>query len=314
MVPRRERSLGPARRRLSGKQGVLGAVARARDAPVMGGKRIFSSVASVAKSATGKWVSRVGASGGSKAYKKTRPSNYYGILIVIVVLGLASTILARYDYQHPAAAAAGTPPAVGTVWFAGLSVQACGETLTDLKPNPNSIYGLKVLSGNVIEVAPVSAADSGKHATLSQFGVEFPGLIVTSNELAIPNAAGVANASTTYRNGELCPASSKYPKKAGQVEYAYWSSFSQKAPTITTDPSSIHFVQDMRITMAFDPKGVVPQAPSATTVNAMVSYQAASATTTTTAVTTTTVASATTTTTSATTTTTKATTTTTAKG
>jgi len=279
-----------------------------RKGPVKRVGRLFSSVASVAKSATGKWVSRVGASGGSKAYKKSRPSNYYGILIVIVVLGLASTIFARYDYQHPAAAATGTPPAVGTVWFAGLSVQACGETLADLKPDPNStLYGLKVLSGNVVEVAPVSSADSGKHATLAQFGVEFPGLILSSNELAIPNAAGVANAATTYRNGELCPASSKYPKKAGQVEYAYWNNFAQKTPVITTNPSTIHFVQDMRITMAFDPKGVVPQAPSAATDNAMVAYQAAAATTTTTAVTTTTLTPATT-------TTTKATTTTTAKG
>ena len=269
---------------------------------------MFSSVASVAKSATGKWVSKVGASGGSKAYKKARPSNYYGILAVIVVLGLTSTILARYEYQHPAGAATGTPPAVGTIWFAGLSVQACGETLADLKPDPSSTGGLKILSGNVIEVAPVNAADSGKNATLAQFGVEFPGLIISSNELAVPNSAGVANAATTYRNGEVCPSSSKYPKKTGQVEYAYWRSFSQKTPIITANPSSIHFVQDMRITMAFDPKGVVPLAPSAATDNAMVSYQAASATTTTTAVTTTTVASATST------TTTKAATTTTAKG
>src|SRR5665213_3541866 len=74
------------------------------------GERLFSSVACVANSATGKWVSRVGASGGGKAYKKSRPSNYYGILVVIVVLGLATTILARYDYQHPASAASGTPP------------------------------------------------------------------------------------------------------------------------------------------------------------------------------------------------------------
>ena len=272
----------------------------------------------MAKSATGKWVSRVGASGGSKAYKKTRPSNYYGALILIVVLGLISTVLARYYYQHPSSAASGTPPAVGTVWFAGLSLEACGETLPNLTPNPTSTGGLKVLNGNVIQVSPVSAADAGKHATLAQFGVEFPGLILSSSELAIPNAAGVANASTTYRNGELCPSSSKYPKKPGQVEYAYWSSFTQKTPTITTNPSSIHFVQDMRVTLAFDPKGVVPHAPSAATVNAMVAYQAASATTTTTAVTTTTLGAATTTTaasaTTTTTTTTVKTTTTTAKG
>lgn len=259
----------------------------------------------MANSATGKWVSRVGASGGGKAYKKSRPSNYYGILVVIVVLGLATTILARYDYQHPASAASGTPPAIGTTWFAVASVQACGETLPNFKTNPSSTGGLKVLSDNVIQVSPVTAADSGTHATLSQFGAEYPGLLLNSNELGIPSAAGVANASTTYRNGEACPASSKYPKKIGQVEYAYWSSFSQTKPTITTNPSSIHFVQDMRITMAFDPKGVTPQPPTAAQVQAMVSYQAASASTTTTAVTTTTIASITTTT---------ATTTTTAKG
>ena len=59
----------------------------------------------MAKSATGKLVSQIGASGGGKAYKKSRPGNYYAALVVIVVLGLAATVFARYDYQHPAGAA-----------------------------------------------------------------------------------------------------------------------------------------------------------------------------------------------------------------
>ena len=268
----------------------------------------------MAKSATGKWVSRVGASGGSKAYKKTRPSNYYGILAVIVVLGLAATMLARYDYQHPASAVTGPPPNVGTNWFAALSVQACGETLPYLKSNPTATQGLRVQTDNVIEISPLSAADSGNHATLAQFANEYPGLIVSPSELAIPNSAGVANAATTYRNGELCPASSKYPHKAGQVEYAYWTSFTQKTPTITTNPAAIKFSQYLQVAMAFDPKGVVPAKPSTTTVNAMVSYGAAAATTTTTTITPSTITPVTTTTTKTTTTTTKATTTTTAKG
>jgi hypothetical protein len=259
----------------------------------------------VAKSATGKWVSKVGASGGSKAYKKERPSNYYAVLVMIVVLGLAATVLARYDYQHPASAATGTPPTVGTTWFAALSVEACGETLPYLKSDASSIYGLRTLTNNVIEVSPVNDADSGRNATLNQFGVETKGLVMSSTELAIPTAAGTANSATTYRNGELCPASSKYPKKAAQVVYAYWNSFAQKKPTLTTNPSSIHFVQDIRITMAFVPKGVTPTPPSTTTVNTMAEYQAESATTTTT------IATSVTTTTIATTTTTKPTTTTT---
>lgn len=267
----------------------------------------------MANSTTGKWVSRVGASGGSKAYKKQRPANYYGILAVIVVLGLAATMLARYDYQHPASAATGAAPTVGTTWFSGLAVEACGEALPYLTTDPRNSGGLKVLSNDAIEVSPVSAADSGAHANLAQFANEYPGLIVSSNELAIPSAAGVANANTTYRNGEACPSNSKYPKKIGQVEYAYWTSFTQNAPIITTNPASIKFAPDMRITMAFDPKGVAPAPPAQATVTAMVHYQAASATTTTTAVTTTTLSGVTSTTT-ATTTTSKAATTTTAKG
>lgn len=266
----------------------------------------------MAKSTTGKWVSRVGASGGSKAYKKTRPSNYYAVLVVIVVLGLASTVFARYDYQHPASAASGTPPTIGTTWFAALNVDVCGVALPYLKSDAHSIYGMKVQADNVIQISPVSAADAGSHATLGQFAVEFPGLVASSTVLGIPSSAGVANAATTYRNGQLCPSSSKYAKKAGQVEYAYWTSFSQKTPLVTTNPSSIKFVQDMRVTMAFVPKGVTPLAPSSTIVNAMVAYQAASATTTTTAVTPSTIA-VTPSTIAATTTTTK-TTTTTAKG
>ena len=82
--------------------------------------RFFSSVARVAKSASGKWVSKVGATGGGKAYKKSRPGNYYGVLAIIVILGLLATVVARYDYQHPAKAATGVAPRVGTTWYAAL--------------------------------------------------------------------------------------------------------------------------------------------------------------------------------------------------
>jgi hypothetical protein len=78
----------------------------------------------VAKSATGRWVSRVGASGGGKAYKKTRPGNFYGALVVIVVLGLVATVFARYEYEHPPKNPAGVAPKIGTTWFAALSIQA----------------------------------------------------------------------------------------------------------------------------------------------------------------------------------------------
>jgi hypothetical protein len=240
-------------------------------------------VAAVAKSTTGKWVSRVGASGGGKAYRKSRPSNYYGALAVIVVLGIGTTVLARYDYQHPHKSH-GTPPAVGTTWYAALRIEACGKALPYLTVSPNFAGGgLDIQPLDVIKVSPNSAADSGSHATLAQFANEFPGLIISSSEIAVPNAAGVATAKTTYHNGNTCPSGTKYAGQAGQVSYAYWTSFGQTKPTVTTNPGAIKFSQYLRVTMAFEPAGVTPAPPAQATVNAMV--QAGSTPTTTTPVT-----------------------------
>jgi hypothetical protein len=270
---------------------------------------LFSSVVPVAKSAAGKWVSRVGASGGGKAYKKTRPSNFYAAVVVIVVLGLAATVFARFDYQHPASAAKGTPPAIGTTWYAGLSIQACGKALPSLVPNPNFAGGFTVQPSNVIRISPVSAADAGSHATLSQFAAEFPGLIASSTELAVPTATGVANPKTTYHNGDACPANSKYPGQKGRIIYAYWKVFGQQKPTLTTNPSSIKFSQSLRVAMALDPVNVIPNVPSKVTVYAMF-LDTQTATTPTTTIAGATTTTSTTTTTKSTATTTKSTTTT----
>jgi hypothetical protein len=264
----------------------------------------------VANSATGKWVSRVGASGGGKAYKKSRPSNYYGALVVIVVLGLAATLLARYDYQHPSKKATGVAPRIGTTWYGALAVEACGKTLPNLTTDPTVAGGFQVVTDNVIKLDPNSAADAGNNATIGQFANEYPGLIASSNELAIPTSTGKSNPATTYHNGQACPTGSKYAGQAGQIQYAYWTSLAQTKPTITTNPDTIKFAQYIRVTLAFDPKGVTPAPPGQTTVNAMSANIIASVGSTTT----TTLLPATTTTVPSTSTTTSPTTTTTAKG
>ena len=274
----------------------------------------------MAKSATGKMVSKIGAAGGGKTYKKNRPVNYYGVLAVITVLGIASVVLARYDYQNPTASAGGTPPTIGTTWFAAASFDICGVNQSLLSPFSSSKFGFSVDKNGVIRIAPVSAADAGNHATLAQFANEYPGLVASPSQLAIPVGAGAPTASTTFHNGSLCPKQKGVPAnligKPASIEYAYWKTFSQTAPTITTDPASIKFSNEMELTMAFLPKGVIPSRPSTAQVNAMVAANATASVTTTslpvTPVTTTTVQTSTTTTTvaSATTTTTPVTTTT----
>jgi hypothetical protein len=228
----------------------------------------------VAKSATGRWVSRVGASGGGKAYKKTRPGNFYGALAVIVILGLVATVFARYEYQHPAKHAAGAAPKIGTTWYASLSIQACGKNLPYLSTDSSlRAQGMYALPADVLKISPVSAADAGNNATLSQFAAEYPGLIISSSQLEVPkNANGTANPKTSFTNGQACPTGkgTLYPGQTGKVSYAYWSTFGQKKPKITTNPASIKFAPEMRITMAFDPVGVTPRPPSTQTIDAMV--------------------------------------------
>jgi hypothetical protein len=217
------------------------------------------------------------------------------VLAIIVILGLLATVVARYDYQHPAKAATGVAPRVGTTWYAALSIQDCGTSLPFLNIDPTYKGGFTVQASNVIRISPVSAADSGTNATLSQFAAEFPGLLASSSELAVPNATGVAVAKTTYKNGQVCPASSKYPGQKGQVSYAYWK-YGQTKPTITTNPASIKFAQYMSVAMAFDPAGVTPKFPSVVTEDAMVKTGSSPVTTTIAPVTTSTIKATTTTT------------------
>ena len=267
----------------------------------------------MAKSTSGKWVSRVGAAGGGKTYQKSRPGNYYGVLAVIVVLGLALTIFSRYEYQNPVKKhSTAIAPVIGSTRYAALSIEACGKKLSYLNADPTFKGGFTVALDNVIKLTPATTAEAGNNATLKQFAAEFPGLIATSSELAVPTATGAANPKTTFKNGATCPATSKYAGKPGKVVYAYWTTLAQKTPTLTTNPAKIKFVKDLRVTMAFEPTGVTPTPPSATTVDAMFAAAITPTTTTTTPVltptTTTTVVTPTTT------TTTKSATTTTSKG
>jgi hypothetical protein len=237
----------------------------------------------VAKSNSGKWVSRVGAAGGGKTYRKARPANYYGILAVIVILGLVATVYSRYEYQNPVKkhVAAAVAPKIGSVLYAGLSIQACGKTLPYLTPDSTAGLGFIVGPDDVVRLSPVSAADAGNNATLQTLASEFNGLILSKTEIGVPTAKGTPDPKTTYKNGDTCATGTPDAGKTGKVEYAYWTSFAQKTPTITTNPAKIKFSKELQVTLAFEPTGVVPSPPSKATDNQMV-YNTVTPTTTTT--------------------------------
>ena len=239
---------------------------------------------------------------------------------VVKDMGLVATVFARYEYEHPPKNPAGVAPKIGTTWFAALSIQACGKNLPFLSTDTTlKAQGMYALTADVLKISPVSAADSGNNATLAQFGNEYPGLLISSTQMNIRTrkmvmltATHTASALAPYTNGQACPTGkgTLYPGQAGKVSYAYWTTFGQKKPTITTNPATIKFAPEIRITMAFDPVGVTPKAPGKLTNEEMVAdaTTVTSTTTVTTPPTTTTVKSG------STTTTIKSTTTTTPKG
>lgn len=235
----------------------------------------------MAKSTTGKWVSRVGAAGGGKAYRTRRFNNFYGILAVIVVLGGASTIWARYNYQHPHHAI-GTPPTVGTTWYAALAINVCGKAVPFLNPDPAAPVGFHLLTDNVIQIKPTSAADAGGHATVAQFGNEYPALVISASQIAIGTATGAPNPKTTYVNGNTCKAGTPYAGQAGKVSYLYWRSLGQTTPKSTTNPATIKFSPYLRLTMSFNPAGVTAPPPVKKTTDQMFVFGSSPPTTTTT--------------------------------
>jgi hypothetical protein len=185
---------------------------------------------------------------------------------VIVILGLVAPVWARYDYQHPPANPAGIQPKIGTTWYAALSLQACGKRLPFL-PTDTALkgQGMYVLAADVVRISPASAADSGNNATLAQFGNEYPGLLISTTQMNVPkNVLGAANPATSYTNGQNCPSGkgAKYAGQSAKVTYAYWNTFGQKKPTVTTNPATIKFAPDMRISIGFEPAGVIPLVPA----------------------------------------------------
>jgi hypothetical protein len=262
----------------------------------------LSSLTSVAKSAQGKLVSRVGASGGGKAYKQRRPVNFYGVVALIVVLGLATVLYSRYEYQNPTNATAttttlATGPLLNTTSFVGLATEACGTVLGDLPVTATTATaGYHVLANNVVRLQPKTYAEAGVNATVAKLVTEIPGLTLTSTKFVLPTASGQPDATKTYVTGDKCPLGTKYHGQVGRVVVAYWSGGTTAPVRLSTNPSSLVLNKNVLVTLAFEPASVTPQAPGTATIAALLRAEASATTTTTTAPVTTTTAPVTTTT------------------
>jgi hypothetical protein len=249
------------------------------------------------------------------------PVNWYAALVIIVVIGIASIGVAKYNYNKTATV---VEPAVGTSWHAALAFDICGTMEPALPASPSSATtGLTTTGSGVLAITPKNAAQAGNNATLGKFADGYTGLTLTNTKLAYPSTKVPA-----YSNGEKCPAGTPDAGKAGVVQARSWVISTTTAKNgeeeetggaTTTQPADLKFLNRQLITTGFVPQGTQMPKPPASTILALQQVLAGGsapvATTTTTAAGTTssTVQSATTTTAPPSTTTTKPSTTTTTK-
>lgn len=224
----------------------------------------------MARTDTGRWVTRAASTGGSRAYRGQRPVKWYTALVLICILGVALVWYSRYERQHPSTTG---QPAVGTKWFAAYAIDICGTVEPALPANPTvkgQSPGLTTAADGVIHIAPLKASQAGANATLGTFAADYKGLVLSTTQLRYPGKKSAGpTVGRTFTLGQKCPAGTKDAGKRGVVEVDEWTSPTATKPVSIGDPPSLKLGDEQELTMAFLPKGAAVPRPGGTAVTAM---------------------------------------------
>jgi hypothetical protein len=233
----------------------------------------------MARSSSGKSVARAAATGGGTTYRGQMPVNWYAALIVIVLVGLGSVALAKYNYDKGPST---VEPTVGTTWNAGLAFDVCGTMESALPASPaGATTGLTTTGSGVLQIAPKSASESGNNATLGKFAQGYTGLTLTNTSLKVPTSKG-----PEYHNGERCATGTPDAGKVGVVQARSWilSTTSGKngqqqetGGATTLQPADLKLLNRQLITVGFAPEGTSLPKPAASTILALVQVLAGGA-------------------------------------
>jgi hypothetical protein len=220
------------------------------------------------------------------------PVNWYAALVVILIVGIGSIALAKYNYNQTPTV---VEPTVGTSWHAGLAFDICGTTEPALAASPSSATtGLTTTGNGVLVVAPKKSSEAGNNATLGKFADGYTGLTLTNTTLQYPSTTSAKV--PAYKNGQKCAAGTPDAGKAGVVVARSWvistttgknNEEVETGGATTSKAADLKFVNRQLITVGFVPKGTkLPKPPSSTILaltQVLAGGQAPVATTTTTA-------------------------------
>jgi hypothetical protein len=243
----------------------------------------------MARSSSGKSVARAAATGGGATYRGQMPVNWYAALVIIVLVGIGSVALAKYNYDQTPAV---VEPTTNTTWHAALAFDICGTMEPALAASPTTATtGLTTTGDGVLLIAPKTASEAGNNATLGKFSDGYDGLTLTNTTLKYPSTKV-----PEYKNGEKCATGTPDAGKVGEVQARWWvlttktgknGELEQAGGLTTVKPADLKFVNRQLITVGFVPDNVSLPKPPASTLTSLLQVLAGTqpvATTTTTTV------------------------------
>ena len=228
------------------------------------------------KASSSKKVARAAGIGSGKGRRRQTPWGYLAAIAVIVVLGLVGTVTSRNRLISQINNAGGTAPTVGTTWYEGYSVYACGKFLPEVKVPAPDPQGITTAQTGIITIAPKVKAVAGKNATLGKFASAV-GIKLNAAEMQLPGGH-------LYLDGNTCE---------GQPGHVYIKQFAYVGDTVgelyngaknqlpKLDPTAVPLSNGALITIAFVPSGKAASipAPPSSVGTALTALQASSSST-----------------------------------
>jgi hypothetical protein len=207
------------------------------------------------KASSNKKVARAAGIGGGRTYRGRTPWTYFGVIALIVVLGIAGTITSRDRRLSQINQKGGTPPTVGTTWHEGYGVYECGK-FADAITKASNPQGITTNTAGIILVQPKVKASAGKNATLGKFA-SAAGMKLNAAELQRPGGP-------LYTDGTTCQ---------GQPGHVYVKEFPYAGATVgqlyngkkgqlpKLDPRDVPLKDQLLITIAFVPASEASKIP-----------------------------------------------------
>jgi hypothetical protein len=236
------------------------------------------------KASSSKKVARAAGIGGGRVYRRHTPWGYFGVIALVVILGVAATVASR-DRRLARINSNGNSqqPLVGTIWHEGYAVYECGTfapAISTKSPNPE---GITTRLEGVIEIAPNTKSAAGKNATLGKFSSAV-GMTLNAAELQVPGGKH-------YVNGDSCQGGSghvyvkQYNDPGDKTGLVYNGAKSPIPQLPKLDPRDVPLSNQALLVIAFVPaseESKIPPPPAYVYTNlASVAAQSTTVTTTT---------------------------------